>query len=103
MQLQIRFQKSTDRSCCKLILQCRFQTCLSAAYSKIFCFDNEHGRQRHSYHDVWDLRPTFEKIEEGGWWEEHGENTKILCERHLIMLLYSHANFPNEILLHLLL
>jgi len=37
IQLQIRFQKSTDRSCCKLILQCRFQTCLSAAYSKIFC------------------------------------------------------------------
>jgi hypothetical protein len=53
VQLQkIHFPKSTDRSCCKLILQCRFQTCRSAAYSKIFCFDNEHGRQRHGYQDV---------------------------------------------------
>jgi hypothetical protein len=32
-----KHQKITDRSCCKLILQRRFQTCLSAAYSKIVC------------------------------------------------------------------
>jgi hypothetical protein len=29
-------------------------------------FDDEHGRQRHGHQDVWDLRLTFEKIEEGG-------------------------------------
>jgi hypothetical protein len=32
-----KHRKITDPSCYKLILQRRFETCLTAAYSKIFC------------------------------------------------------------------